>query len=218
VPALLDNDVNLMALGEYRHRLLDNTADPLLFIKIGTGIGCGIITASELHRGAQGTAGDIGHIRIPGDALPHCACGHAGCLEAVAGGGALVRNLAKEGLDVHTVRDLSRLDISGTPQARRAVADAARRIGGVLAAVVSFYNPAVIVVGGPLIRYHELIAGIRSGIYDRALVLATKSLRIETSQIGDKAGIAGGVLLAQRHLLSPTGVGSLLARRRSNPI
>jgi predicted NBD/HSP70 family sugar kinase len=120
-----------------------------------------------------------------------------------------------EGLAVHTVRDLSRLEISGTPQARRAVADAARHIGDVLAAVVSFHNPSVIVVGGPLTPYHELIAGIRSGIYDRALAAATKSLRIETSHLSHKAGTNGGVFLAQRHLLSPTGVGALLRTRES---
>jgi predicted NBD/HSP70 family sugar kinase len=209
-PTLVDNDVNLMAIGEYRARISEGKhADPLLFVKIGTGIGAGIVSGGQPHRGASGSAGDIGHIRYPGDDLPYCACGKPGCLEAIAGGGALARDLANQGLPARTAREVADLAVSGVPEARRAISIASRQIGEVLGAVVSFYNPALIVIGGPVARDDEVIAGIRGGIFDRALALATKSLRIELSRVGDKAGTAGGIFLAQRHLLSPDGVGLL---------
>ncbi|NUT41610.1 MAG: ROK family transcriptional regulator, partial [Thermoactinospora sp.] len=90
-PVLVDNDVNIMALGEHR------AAEHLLFVKVGTGIGCGVISGGRLHRGAQGAAGDIGHIRLPSADHVMCRCGNLGCLEAVAGGGALAAALGVAG-------------------------------------------------------------------------------------------------------------------------
>src|SRR6478736_5066846 len=89
-PVLLDNDVNVMALGE-QHNGVARSADDFLFVKIGTGIGCGIVVDRHLYRGADGCAGDIGHIRVEQDG-PVCACGNVGCLEAFFGGAALARD------------------------------------------------------------------------------------------------------------------------------
>ena len=86
-PVVVDNDVNTMALGEYVGR--DRRDTSLLFIKVGTGIGCGIILRGELHRGVNGAAGDIGHIRLPDHEDTVCGCGNVGCLEAVASGAAI---------------------------------------------------------------------------------------------------------------------------------
>src|SRR5215218_9168884 len=83
-PVLVDNDVNIMALGE--HWTSWRETEHLLFIKVGTGIGCGIVAGYAIHRGAQGAAGDIGHIRVSGHDDVICRCGNTGCLEAVAGG------------------------------------------------------------------------------------------------------------------------------------
>lgn len=91
---LVDNDVNLMALGEYHAR---GAKGDFLFVKVGTGIGCGIINDGVVHRGARGAAGDIGHIRVP-DADAACHCANLGCLEAVAGGRALANALTEQGL------------------------------------------------------------------------------------------------------------------------
>ena len=88
-PAVLDNDVNVMAIGELHSGVAKNNRD-FLFVKLGTGIGCGIVVSGELYRGVAGCAGDIGHIRID-DSGPTCVCGNAGCLEAYAGGAALAR-------------------------------------------------------------------------------------------------------------------------------
>ncbi|MFD0541190.1 ROK family protein [Actinomadura luteofluorescens] len=89
-PVLVDNDVNLMALGEL-HAGLARSVDDFLLVKIGTGIGCGIVVDGAIYRGVSGSAGDIGHIRVDDDG-PTCACGNAGCLEAFFGGAALARD------------------------------------------------------------------------------------------------------------------------------
>ena len=87
---MVDNDVNIMALGE-QHAGTARSVENFLFVKIGTGIGCGIVLEGQVYRGADGSAGDIGHIRIE-DAGPICTCGNDGCLEAFFGGAALARD------------------------------------------------------------------------------------------------------------------------------
>lgn len=216
---LADNDVNLMALGEYR--TCYPSLDHLLFIKVGTGIGCGIIAGRRLYRGAEGAAGDIGHIRLPGSDVP-CRCGNTGCLEAAAGGHALAQQLAAKGLPAITARDVAQLAAEGDTQARHHVRQAAQHIGDVLAAIVSFTNPAAVIIGGSLAQLDEtLLAGIRSGIYNRALPLATRSLQIETSILKERAGTAGAIALAQEYLLSHQGIPTLLqstiGHRRPGP-
>jgi predicted NBD/HSP70 family sugar kinase len=206
---VVDNDVNVMALGEYWDRQSDS--DYLLFVKVGTGIGCGIVGHGRLHRGAQGAAGDIGHIQLAGNADTICHCGNTGCLEAVASVAAIVGNLRAADMDVTTSRDVLRLAEEGNHLARRAIRLASHQIAEVLASVVNFYNPDLIVIGGPLAEPRgDLLAGIRAGVYRRALPLATKSIRIETSTLGDRAGVVGAVALARAQMLSPTGVRYLL--------
>jgi predicted NBD/HSP70 family sugar kinase len=207
---LVDNDVNMMAFGEYSHR---RDTKHLLYVKVGTGIGCGIVSDGILHRGASGAAGDIGHIRLPGHEDVLCHCGNTGCVEAVASGAAIARALREEGLPAGGGRDVVRLVSEGNPIARRRVRMAGQQIGEVLASLVSFHNPDAIVLGGSIAQLHEdLLADIRGVIYRRALPLATRSLAIETSALGERAGVEGAARLAARHLLSPQGIERLLAR------
>jgi predicted NBD/HSP70 family sugar kinase len=77
-----------------------------MFVKIGTGIGCGLVAGGHVHRGADGAAGDIGHIHVPDKDDVVCRCGNLGCLEAVAGGSALAARLAGLGLPTRTSRDV----------------------------------------------------------------------------------------------------------------
>ncbi len=125
-PVVLDNDVNMLAVGEQHAGVAKNARD-FLFVKIGTGIGCGIVVDGELYRGVDGCAGDIGHIRVD-DFGPTCACGNTGCLEAFAGGAALARDAvaaARSGrsdvlaamLDEHG--ELSAADVGRGRQRRR---------------------------------------------------------------------------------------------------
>ncbi|MCF3122495.1 ROK family transcriptional regulator [Streptomyces arenae] len=207
--ALVDNDVNVMALAEQRRAFPDTRY--LLYIKVGTGIGCGIVADGRLHRGAQGSAGDIGHIRV-GDLEDPCRCGNSGCLEAVAGGAALARRLADLGLEASSGSDVVRLVKSGNRDAVRMVREAGRAVGEVLAGLVNFFNPDTVVVGGALAAVHDqLLAGVREAVYRRSHPLATHVLRIEPSRTGENAAAVGAGILAVEHALSPRQVDRVLA-------
>jgi predicted NBD/HSP70 family sugar kinase len=204
-PVLVDNDVNIMARGE--HWMYWREVSHLLMIKVGTGIGCGIIAGGEIHRGARGAAGDIGHIRATAREDVVCRCGNIGCLEAVAGGQALADQLAAAGLDASHSRDVVRLARGGDATAKRMVRDAGRTLGEVLAGTVNFFNPAAIVMGGDIAEAHaELLAGVREGIFSRSLPLATRDLRIVPSRLGDRAGVIGAAIMAVEHAVAPEAV------------
>jgi predicted NBD/HSP70 family sugar kinase len=184
----------------------------VLVVKVGTGIGCGIVAGREIHRGSHGGAGDIGHVRIHGHDDVHCRCGNTGCLEAVAGGRALAERLAQAGLDATHSRDVVRLVHAGEPQAVRLVRETGRSLGDVLAAAVNFFNPGAIVIGGDIAETDEhLLAGVRETIFQRSLPLATRDLRIVRSRLGDRAGITGAAMLAIEHVLSPIAVDRTIA-------
>jgi predicted NBD/HSP70 family sugar kinase len=205
VPVLVDNDANIVALGEVWAR--GGLDEHLLVVEVGTGIGAGIVSRGMLHRGADGTAGEIGHLSLAGHEELVCRCGKTGCVEAVASGWALVRDLREAGIDVATTRDVVRVASEGNAVARRAVTVAAAHIGEVLAGVVSFYNPTTVVVTGELAELQEeLLAGIRSVVYGTALPLATRSVRIEASVDGDCAAAIGATRLLQQHLVSADGI------------
>jgi predicted NBD/HSP70 family sugar kinase len=208
-PVLVDNDVNIMALGEHAERYRD-VAD-LIFVKVASGIGAGIISGGALQRGAQGAAGDLGHVAVPdGDQTP-CSCGNLGCLEAVASGSAVARTLQERGADVQTQNDVVALVRAGDTAAIQAVRDAGRDIGSVLAGVVSLLNPSVLVVGGRISAVGEqLLAGIRESVYRRSLPLGTHNLRIVSSVSGMRAGIVGASVLITDTLLSVEGVDAVV--------
>jgi predicted NBD/HSP70 family sugar kinase len=201
VPVLVDNDVNIMALGELT--AFPDTSD-LVFVKVATGIGAGIISGGALQRGAQGTAGDVGHVRVARAGDVRCRCGNTGCLEAVAAGPALARTLREEGLPAETGQDVVDLTRAGDLTALRIVRQAGRDLGEVLATMVNLINPAVVVIGGRLSGAGEhLLAGIREVVYQRSLPLATEHLRLRASSVGDQAAVKGAVALAIGHALSP---------------
>ncbi|GGI03445.1 ROK family transcriptional regulator [Egicoccus halophilus] len=215
VPVLVDNDVNIMALGEYGQIWGDRVRD-LLFVKVGTGIGAGIVVDGHIRRGAQGAAGDIGHIRVAGAEEVLCPCSNVGCLEAVAGGGALARELRALGRPAQRPADVVELVRQGDADAVSLVRDAGRQLGVVLAGLVNLLNPAVIVVGGRMATVDEqLLAGVRESIYSRSLPLATRSLQIVRSQLGEDAGITGATNLVLDHLLTPAAVDAQLAAGRT---
>ncbi|WP_121250873.1 ROK family transcriptional regulator [Solirubrobacter pauli] len=202
VPVLVDNDVNIMALGE--HWTHWRGCEHLLYVKVGTGIGCGIISGNRIHRGAQGAAGDIGHVRLAGHTDVVCRCGNLGCLEAVAGGRALAARLRRAGLDATTARDVVRLVHEGEPEAAQAVREAGRAIGEVLAECINFFNPGAVIIGGDLSEVHQqLLAGMREMSFGRSLPMATRDLRLGHSQLGDRAGVVGAAIMVIEHVLDP---------------
>jgi predicted NBD/HSP70 family sugar kinase len=208
VPVLVDNDVNNMVVGE--HWRSWNTHDDVLYVQVGYGIGCGIIAGGRIYRGAQGAAGDIGHVRLADHADVRCECGNIGCLEAVAGARALVRELRKAGYAVGSGAEVVELVRAHDREAVRLVRQAGRYVGEVLAGLVNALNPEVIVIGGDLAEAHEqLFAGVREVVYQRSTPLATRNLQIVPSTLGDHAGTAGAAALAIRHILTPGRVTEL---------
>ena len=205
VPVLVDNDVNIMALGERRSHLRD--VEDLVLIKVATGIGAGIVSGGVLQRGAQGTAGDLGHVRVPGAQEVVCRCGNTGCLEAVAAGPALAAAVRQQGEDAENGSDVVELVRAGSQPAMAVVRQAGRDIGEVVATMVNLINPSVVVIGGQVAGAGEhLLAGIRESVYQRSLPLATEHLRIVTSRAGGEAAVLGASALAIEHVLSPEAV------------
>ncbi|MFG2376455.1 ROK family protein [Streptomyces sp. NPDC048504] len=213
-PVVVDNDVNLMALGEAGQAEADT---PLLCIKIASGIGAGIVTANgDVYRGADGAAGDIGHIRAVGGGDVLCACGNIGCVGALASHRAILRSLGipeTTGEDpLHGAHELAQRVANSDPPALHALRQAATEIGEVVAMLVHMFNPRTLVLGGPLSELRDdLLSGVRAVVYQRALPLATRKLTITTTQLGAAAGIHGGIALATRDIFSPPGIARLLA-------
>jgi predicted NBD/HSP70 family sugar kinase len=214
-PVILENDVNLRALGEIRALPADQA--PLLFVKIGTGIGGGLITrAGELHHGADGAAGDIGHVRVRGGPDRQCMCGNVGCIEAVASASAIATRLVEsrpadwpDGVEM-TNADLRDRLARADPTALRLVREAAAQIGEVVAMAVHFYNPTRVTIGGALtVASDEILAGVRSVVYERALPLATRNLVLANSVLGEFAGLAGAAVLGIEHVLSAREIATL---------
>ncbi|GAA2080092.1 ROK family protein [Microbacterium hatanonis] len=207
VPVLVDNDVNIMALGE--RAVAWPGVDHIMFVKVSTGIGTGIISGGELQRGAQGIAGDIGHVQVARGANVPCQCGNRGCLEALASGPAIARALREQGIDAHTGSDVVDLVKRGNIDAIQAVRQAGRDIGEVLTTCVSLMNPSIIAIGGSMARVGEhLIAGVREVVYTRSTPLATEYLSIVQSIAADRAAVLGASMLAVEHALSPEALSS----------
>lgn len=214
VPVWVDNDVNLLALGELSAGVArgERTA---LYIKIGTGIGAGIICDGKLHRGAQGCAGDIGHIAMAGEQEVICRCGNFQCLEALAGGFALARDGTKAAESGTSTYLASVLATAGRVSAKD-VAQGAQRgdavcvqliqrcghlVGEALAAMVNFFNPSLILIGGGVAGAGDmLLAAIRRAIYHRSLPLATRELNIRLGSLGDDAGLRGAATMVIEEL------------------
>ncbi|GAA3311155.1 ROK family protein [Arthrobacter ramosus] len=214
-PVWVDNDVNLLALGE-RARRRDVNAD-LIYCKVGSGIGAGLLSQGRIHRGANGAAGDIGHVKVAGSNAA-CRCGKIGCLEAVAGGWALVRDaetaihegtagasaLGSNGKAI-TPEGIARAAEDGDPLAITLIQKSARVIGESIAALVNLFNPGVIVIGGAMAAAGEVfLAEVRQRVYELSLPLATRDLSIVLSVNDAREPLRGGAELALAQLFEVT--------------
>jgi predicted NBD/HSP70 family sugar kinase len=199
LPVTVENDATMMAVGE--HRAARPDLDHMVVVKAGRGIGSGVISAGRPHDGANGCAGDISHVRVEAAQDRPCSCGNIGCLETVASGAALMRELAGQGVEVASTTELLQLVADGDPQATTLVRTAGRHIGTVLSVVVNFFNPQAVVLGGALAAAEPLVAAVRGVLYERCLPLATADLEITTTVTGPDAGLLGAGLTALRHNL-----------------
>jgi len=216
-PVFVDNDVNLMALGELwrMQRGLQN----FLVIKVGTGIGCGIVCHGVVYRGTNGSAGDVGHICVdPGG--PRCHCGNLGCVEAMAAGPAIAR-LATEAAQAGesallaemlaargtlTLQDVAQASRAGDTAANAIVQHAGALLGQMLASVVNFFNPSHVFIGGGIARIGPLfLAAVRQSVYHRSLALSTRHLEIQYAPLGERAGLIGAGVLAMQESLRLRG-------------
>ncbi|MBB4915502.1 ROK family transcriptional regulator [Streptosporangium saharense] len=205
-PVFLDNDVNVIAIGEHR-TVYAGQADDLLFIKVSTRIGSGIIAGGEILRGALGAAGEIGHIPVRDGGGVLCRCGNVDCVDSVASGTAILRDLRARGHQVRTLADVVSLVRAGDAETMTVVRNAARMLGEVVATAVNLLNPAVVVLGGDVAEtFQPLLAGVREVVHRRSTALSTRNLRIERSRLGPGAGIVGCAHMVLDHILSPEAV------------
>ncbi|MFE0470813.1 ROK family protein [Streptomyces sp. NPDC058947] len=200
VPVLVDNDANLMAYGEQRTGYPDCSA--FVLVKVSTGIGAGVVVDGAVFRGVDGGAGDIGHIRVPEGAQALCRCGSYGCLAAVASGGAVARRLAEAGVPAASGSDVRDLLASGHPEAVGLAREAGRRVGDVLATVVTLLNPGVLMIAGDLAGT-AFLTGVRELLYQRALPRSTAHLDVVTARLGERAGLVGAGAMVVEHLYAP---------------
>lgn len=193
LPVVVDNDANILGLGEQRQ--LYPQAHLMLFVKIGTGIGASMMLDGVLLRGADSAEGDIGHAKIVG-VQETCSCGAQGCLAATASGRAMARDLRRLGHHTVTTRDVVDLVRRGDADAVRIVTSAGRALGDVLSTAVSLLNPDVVVIGGDIVHAHEqFLLGVRDTLLSRSQPLATAHLTLAPSLLGDRAGITGATAM-----------------------
>ncbi|MGA5898331.1 ROK family protein [Streptomyces venetus] len=203
LPVLVDNDANLMAYGEQCTGYPDCSA--FVLVKVSTGIGAGVVVGGSVFRGIDGGAGDIGHIRVPEGAQALCRCGSYGCLAAVASGGAVARRLAEAGVPAASGSDVRDLLASGHPEAVGLAREAGRRVGDVLATVVTLLNPGVLMIAGDLAGT-AFLTGVRELLYQRALPRSTAHLDVVTSRLGERAGLVGAGAMVVEYLYAPERV------------
>ena len=213
---VIDNDVNVMALGEI-YQGAGQGVDNLIFIKIGTGIGAGIVCEGKIYRGSNGCAGDIGHIGVD-NSVTMCPCGNKGCLETIAAGPAIAERALKvaqagnspillkcyeKNGKVLRAEDVGYASREGDTLAIEVIQESGRLIGDVLASLVNFYNPEMIVIGGGVSNLgNMLLSSIRQSVLHRSLPLATRNLQIVFSEIGADAGVIGALNLAMDYMFS----------------
>jgi predicted NBD/HSP70 family sugar kinase len=210
VPVLVDKDVNAMAIAE-QNGPLRNVRD-LLMVKASTGIGVGIVSGGALQRGSLFAAGELGHVPLRNGTGVLCRCGQTDCLEAIAGGWAMVKALRELGRDVHHVRDVVAIALKGDAEALGMIRDSGRHVGEVLSAAVTLLNPEVVVIGGDLAgAYEPFVAGLRETVYQRSTALSTRQLRIVAAAFGERNGLVGCAAMINQWITSERAVDSGLA-------
>ncbi|EHR53016.1 transcriptional regulator/sugar kinase [Saccharomonospora marina XMU15] len=204
VPVLLENDANAGALGDYY--ALGRPDATLVGVRVGIGIGAGLVIAGRVHRGQSNAAGEIGHMRVEGSDRP-CSCGRRGCVAAEASGQALSRLLRPVG--VRSVDEVVSRVADGQPRAVRAVTEAGRLLGTVLTAVVTVVNPRYMRFGGAIGVLEPFLAGVRTAVQAGASAGVLDGLDIGASRLGANGAFAGLSGMVADELLAPSAVDAL---------
>lgn len=193
-PTHFENDANLGALAEISWGLHSSVSD-LVFIKIASGIGSGLVLNGALHHGNLGVTGEIGHATI-NEHGSVCHCGNRGCLESVASTSVMIELLSRSSTTPVSTSDIVRKALSRDPATLRVLDDAGMAVGRSLAVIANLVNPEVIVVGGPLASLGELLLrSIRRGFVRHALPVVAESTSIVMTSLGDRAEALGAASL-----------------------
>lgn len=206
IPVHVDNDANLGALAEHQ-RGAGRGHDNLVFVKVSSGVGAGLILHGQLFRGAHGTAGEIGHLTFD-EQGPFCRCGSRGCLEAYTSLDSTSNALAGQvrGTGVDELVEAAR---TGNVAALRMFEDAGLHLGWGLAMLTNLMDPSAIVVGGDMARAGEIfLRSVRVGLRRHALGSVATHTDVVVAELGDRASVIGALLLAldRTELIPPAGV------------
>lgn len=207
-PVILSNDAELGALGEWAAGA-GRGEQNLVYIKIGTGIGAGILIGGQIYRGVTGSAGEIGHLTIEENG-PLCACGNHGCLEAIAGGRAIAQqaqDVARKDqrtrlgnikpIEAITARDVASAARLGDLPAQQILTRAGTYVGIAIAGMVNMFNPGMVIIGGGVAQTGDiLLEPMRMAVQRRSLPAATRVVRITTAMLGRRSSSLGAVILA----------------------
>lgn len=204
-PVFLENDANALAFGAYCD--LDRPDAALVGVKVGTGIGAGLVISGRTHRGETASAGEIGHIRIEGHEQ-RCDCGRRGCVSAIASGQAVIRQLRPTG--VRTAEDVVRRVRAGNLEAIRVTAAAGRLVGTVLATVVTIVNPRYLRVGGAIGVLPPFLGGLRDAVLANAQTSALDGVSVDACQLGVNTTLTGLAGLVADETLAPAAVDALV--------
>ncbi len=208
VPVSLNNDAELGVLGEWAAGAGRGERN-LAYIKVGTGIGAGLLLDGQIYRGVTGSAGEIGHLTIDENG-PLCTCGNYGCLEAIAGGRAIalqaqeaVRKKQRTQLaSIEPVESISARDVAAAARrgdliAQQILARAGTHIGIAIAGMVNLFNPALVIIGGGVAQTGDiLLEPMRQAVQRRSLPAATRVVRITTAMLGRRSSSIGAVIQA----------------------
>ncbi len=207
VPVSVSNDAELGALGEWAYGA-GRGVNNLAYIKVGTGVGAGLLLDGHIYRGTTGCAGEIGHITIQENG-PLCTCGNHGCLEAMAGGQAIARK-ARQAVEngkrtelasmpgdkilaVHVAAAAGRGDLV----AQQIITEAGQYLGIAIASLVNLFNPGMVVIGGGVAQLgDQLLDPIRKAVEERSLTSAVRAVHIRSAVLGRGASSMGAVVQA----------------------
>jgi glucokinase-like ROK family protein len=212
-PVTLNNDADLGALGEWAYGAGRGERN-LVYIKVGTGIGAGILLDGQIYHGTTGSAGEIGHITID-EKGPLCTCGNRGCLEAIAGGNAIAtkaKNAVRKGqrtelasiqpLEKITTQDVIAAARRGDLVSQQLFTEAGVHLGTAIAGLVNLFNPSMVIVGGSVSQIGDLLLEpIRRTVHQRSLVVASQAVRISASLLGRRSSGIGAVVQANSKAL-----------------
>lgn len=207
-PVMLGNDAEFGALGEWAFGA-GRGVDNLVYIKVGTGIGAGLMIDGQIYRGTTGCAGEIGHVTIEENG-PLCTCGNRGCLEALAGGRAIatkaifaIKTGARTTLsELPTVEAISAMDViaaarKGDHLSQKLVQEAGYYLGTALANLINLFNPTKIVIGGGVAQVGDLLLEpVRKVAKQRSLKVASQAVAITSAVLGRRSSAMGAVAQA----------------------